>query len=314
MIQVGPDGMVYVAGADGLSRSDDRGMTFTKLRPEAIYGLCLTSAGLYVSGDGGIGVSKDGGRTWMSPACRGLVRPEGRAVSGLVVSPADPRRMLCWVANQGNPNYPDFTWPRYVSSDAGETWQRIRLDFRGETIKTQGRENYATWSPTDPNVAWSIGGDFVVKSTDGGKTFHWSNAGYNGVMAGGAFNFNPRDPDLVFVGFQDYDGAFTTDGGRTWTAPNVSGLGWGGHEYGAYAVNHNVLYAGEGEGWYSPRRLRLSRDGGKNWAFVTRPGRQAAGDERPGHVLRRPEQPRRLLRLRLALRRWGQKLGAYVRL
>ena len=122
---------------------------------------------------------------------------------------------------------PTSTWPRYVSSDAGETWQRIRLDFRGETIKTQGRENYATWSPTDRNVAWSIGGDFVVKSTDGGHTFRWSNAGYNGVMAGGAFNFNPHDPALVFVGFQDYDGAFTTDGGRTWTAPNVSGPGVG---------------------------------------------------------------------------------------
>ncbi len=292
MLAATPSGAFYAAGSDGLWRSDDRGRTFEKLRAEAIYGLCvLSDTALYVSGDSGIGVSRDGGRTWTTPACRGLLRPENKAVSGLAVSPADPKRMLCWVANTGNPNYPDFTWPRYVSRDGGESWQRIRLDFRGETVKTQGRENYAAWSPADANVAWSIGGDFVTKSTDGGKTFRWANNGYNGVMTGGMFNFNPRLPETVFVGFQDYDGAFTTDGGRTWTAPNISGLDWGGHEYGALALSKTVMYAGTGEGWYSPRHLRLSRDGGKTWAFVPGPDGKPLPMTGPDTSLADPADP-----------------------
>ena len=88
-------------------------------------------------------------------------------------------------------------------------------------------------------------------------------------MVGGMFAFNPRDPKTVFLGFQDYNGAFTTDGGATWNYRDVSGMGWGGQEYGAFALSPTVMWAGDaGTSWTGPRHLRLTRDGGKTWTLV----------------------------------------------
>ena len=264
-LKIALDGTVYAGGNGGLFRSRDRGQTFENLRTAEVDGLALSGDGttLTISGADGVLASHDGGATFTALPCRGLERPAGLPVVGITVSPADPRRMLCWIAK------PNFQWPRYVSQDGGESWQPVTMDNTGEALPYNARQNFATWSPTDPNVAWSIGGDWTTKSTDGGKTFHWSNNGYNGIMLGGTFNFSPHAPGVVFLGFQDYNGAFTTDGGRTWNYRDVSGLGWGGQEYGAFALNRQVMWAGDsGSSWYPPRHLRISRDGGTTWAFV----------------------------------------------
>ena len=267
-LEVASDGTVYAGGVGGLFRSRDRGRTFETLRTEEVDGLALTPGGgtLYVSGSDGVLASRDGGTTFAALPGKGLERPAGLPVVGVAVSPADPRRMLCWIAK------PNFQWPRYVSQDGGASWQAVTLDNTGESLPYNARQNYATWSPSDPDVAYSIGGDWATKSTDGGKTFHWSNNGYNGIMVGGTFGFSPHAPGVVFLGFQDYNGAFTTDGGRTWSYRDVSGLGWGGQEYGALALSRQVMWAGDsGSSWSPPRHMRLSRDGGATWAFVPGP-------------------------------------------
>lgn len=267
MLKIGKSGTVFVAGNDGLFRSDDRGRTFTNIRPGEVDGLTLASDGtLYISNADGVLASRDGGRTFQALPCKRLDHEPKAAVVGLTVSPADPHRLLCWATGT------NFQWPRYVSHDGGNTWQKITTDNFGEPLPNNGRQGYMTWSPTDPNIAWGIGGDWATKSTDGGRTFHWSNNGYNGIMLGGLFNFSAHDPNTVFLGFQDYNGAFTTDGGQTWNYRDVSGLGWGGQEYGAHAVDKTVMWAGDaGNSWYGPRHLRLSRDGGKTWNFVNGP-------------------------------------------
>ena len=267
-LKVAPEGTVYAGGNGGLFRSRDRGRTFETLRTEEVDGLDLTPDGrtLYISGSDGVLASPDGGTTFAALPDKGLERPAGLPVVGVTVSPADSRRMLCWIAK------PNFQWPRYVSQDGGASWQAVTLDNAGEPLPYNARQNYATWSPADPNVAYSIGGDWVTKSVDGGKTFRWSNNGYNGIMVGGLFNFSPNAPNLVFLGFQDYNGAFTTDGGKTWNCRDVSGLGWGGQEYGALALSRQVMWAGDsGNSWSPPRHLRLTRDGGTTWAFVPGP-------------------------------------------
>ena len=111
-----------------------------------------------------------------------------------------------------------------------------------------------------------LGGDWVTKTVDGGQKFLWSSNGYNGVMVGSSFNFNPHNPDAMFLAFQDDNGGFTTDGGKTWNYRDVSGQSWGGHDYGA-GQSGNVMWCGDAEGWSSPRRIRLSRDGGTTWEF-----------------------------------------------
>ncbi len=266
-LKIAPDGTVYAAGNGGLWRSGDRGKTFVNLRAEEVDGLALSPSGaaLYVSGSDGVSVSHNKGATFTPLAGRGLERDAGLPVVGIAVSPVDPKRMLCWIAKPG------FQWPRFVSSDGGASWQPATTDSAYAPLPYNARQHYAAWSPVDANVAWSIGGDWVTKSTDGGKTFHWANNGYNGVMTGGMFGFSPHAPGTVMVGFQDYNGAFTADGGATWNYRDVSGKGWGGHEYGGLAVTPKLFVVGDADSWGTPRHLRLSRDGGKTWAFASGP-------------------------------------------
>ena len=263
----GRTGAVWIGGAGGVFLSRDKGQTWAHVRESDTFGLSLAPDGaVYASGADRAAVSRDGGKTWTALACAGLDTLGGKPVQNLAVSPADPRRMLCWVAGD------NWQWTRYVSQDGGATFAKVTLDSANAALPYNARQGYATWSPSDPNVAYSLGGDWVTKSVDGGKTFHWSNNGYNGVMVGGLFNFSAHAPDTVFLGFQDYNGAFTTDGGKTWNYRDISGKGWGGQEYGAHAVDAQVMWCGDSESWGPPRRLRLSRDAGKTWAFVPGPG------------------------------------------
>ena len=257
-------GVVYAGGATGLFRSTDQGRSWSRIRQESVYGLALASNGIiYVSGTDKIVESSNGGATWTALPSVGLDTLGGKPVQNLAVSPADPRRLLCWVAGD------NYQWTRYLSRDGGATFTKPTLDNSTSSLPHNARQGYLTWSPTDPNVAWGLGGDWVTKSTDGGRTFHWSNNGNNGIMVGGLFNFSSHDPETVFLSFQDYNGAFTNDGGRTWNYRDVSGKGWGGYEYGGYAVDRQVMWCGDAESWGGTRHLRLSRNGGKTWDFVS---------------------------------------------
>ena len=259
-LAVDSKGIVYV-GSKGLYRSEDGGKTFRRVRNEDLWSLSVGLDGtVYVTGKDKVSVSHDRGATWSQLAAAGLDTQGGKPVCDLAVSPVDPRRMLCWVEGD------NWNWKRFSSVDAGATWQSVALDSTQAPLPPNARQGDFTWSPTDPKVAYSLGGDWVTKSTDGGRSFHWSNNGNNGIMLGGLFNFSLTAPKVVFLGFQDYNGAFTTDGGVTWNYRDVSGKGWGGYEYGGFALSRTVMWAGDADGWSAPRHLRLSRDGGKTWA------------------------------------------------
>ncbi len=260
-------GRVYLAGKTGLWCSDDQGSTFKKLRDDgACYGLSVPDTApdeIYLSGSMGLECSKDDGQTWTSLAAEGVARSANEPVRDLVVSPADRRRMLCWVEGA------NWNWVRYVSQDGGRSFQPIKIQAGGGAVlPCNVRNGYFAWHPTDPNLAYGLGGDWVTRSTDGGRTFAWWNNGYNGIMVGASFNFSRHAPETVFLGFQDYNGAFTTNGGTIWNYRDVSGQGWGGHCYGACAVDSQVMWCGEAENWNTPRRLRISRDGGTSWQMA----------------------------------------------
>ncbi len=278
LVRVERNGAVLISGQEGLFRSTDKGRTFEHIYNKGVYGFDIASDGaLVISGDDKVLRSTDS-HTFVVLPCVGL-NNLGKAVRNVKVSPADPKRMMCWVAGD------NWKWVRYWSHDGGATWKPILMevsllplgnmnfnlaptDTVANAFPVNARQGYVTWHPTDPNVAWSIGGDFATKSTDGGKRFRWSNAGYNGIMIGVSFNFNLQNPNEVLLGFQDYNGAFTLDGGRTWTYRDLSGLGWGGQCYGAGASGQTMWYGDSGSSWNPPRKMRVSRDGGTTWNFV----------------------------------------------
>ena len=273
-------GRIYLAGRKGLWASDDRGATFRKLWSEdAVYGLCQPHSepdGLYLSSVKGVFHSHDSGETWERLTAEGMVRNADEPIRDITVSPADRKRMFCWV--QGA----DWAWKRYVSHDGGARFEPVVIEqgtsgHNGGIDATSGglavlpynvRNGFFAWHPTNPELAYGLGGDWVTRSSDGGRRFVWWNNGYNGIMLGVSFNFSAHEPDTVFLGFQDYNAAFTTNGGRTWRYRDVSGHGWGGHCYGGHAVDSRVMWYGDAESWGTPRRLKISRDGGETWSFA----------------------------------------------
>ncbi len=273
-------GRVYLAGKSGLWASDDHGVIFHNLwGGGAVYGLAQPPSFpdmIFLSGSRGLLRSDDAGQHWTAMAAKGIVRQADEPIRNVTASPADPKRLLCWVLGA------NWAWARYVSHDGGDTFESIRIE-RGTTAHDGGsnsvpgglaalpynvRNGYFAWHPTDPNLAYGLGGDWVTRSTDGGRNFVWWNNGYNGLMLGASFNFSAHEPDMVFLGFQDYNGAFTTDGGHIWHYRDISGHGWGGHGYGAHAVDSQVMWYGDADGWGAARRTRISHDGGTTWAFA----------------------------------------------
>ena len=67
----------------------------------------------------------------------------------------------------------------------------------------------------------------------------------------------------------------------TWSYLTVSGKGWGGFNYGGYALSPTVLVAGDSPRWGVPATLMVSTDGGGTWANTGLVGNQtqtACGD------------------------------------
>ncbi len=276
-------------------RTDDGGETWREIPGSATYAggvLRVQNGVLLTNTPTALVASADGGATWReiapaettgfdaapdgtlayctkeavfvrAPGAARFVRiggPNGvGALHDVKMSPADPRRIVLWT-ERGN-----FDWPRYWSADGGRTWAEGKKDATGAFLPDNARQALFAWDPKDPARLYSMGGDWPTLSTDGGRTYRYSAQGENAILVGGAFHFNARDPDLLYFGSQDYNGASTTDGGRAWTYRNPAGNGWGGFTYGGYALNDRTFVVGNAAGWGDPRILRVSDDGGATW-------------------------------------------------
>lgn len=259
-------GIVYLGGKDGFWRSENGGTTFKKMQDGEVWGMDTVAKQpdiVYITGSMGVQVSRDAGRTFAAVAANGLDRQGNKPVRTISVSPADPKRMSAWI--QGD----NWQWKRYSSHDGGINWQEWKIEKGFAPLPQNVRQGYAAWHPIDPNRVYAIGGDWVTRSDDGGRTFRWDSNGYNGIMLGGMFNFSKHTPNTVFLAFQDYNGAFTHDGGTIWNYRDVSGKGWGGYCYGGHAVDKQTMYYGDAESWGSKRNLKISHDGGATWKHAT---------------------------------------------
>lgn len=266
-------GTVYAANPNGFFRSDDGGKTWEKTLEGDATGVdvCAKTPGaVWVSKVDGVYLSTDFGRTFhVLPASLDLGGKD-QVVRNIHVSHSDARRLLLWR------EAPDWAWSRWVSSDGGESWSEVKLDKSRQFLPTNARQGLFAWSPSDPDIVLSTGGDYPTLSRDGGRTFSWTGDGVNNILVGGSLAFNAGNPDVMFVGSQDYNGASTTDGGQTWTYQNPSGNGWGGFTYGGYAATPGVMFVGNSSGWGDKRELTVTRDGGKTW---TKTGHQFSGPD-----------------------------------
>ncbi|MEM6332677.1 MAG: hypothetical protein AAF823_04995 [Planctomycetota bacterium] len=257
-------GRLLTYGGDGLYVTENRGEDWRKIKDGAFTGLdiCPSRPGLiWLTDASNLYCSIDGGKSFEAiSSARSALAREGYTLRGVEASPADADRLLLWRQQDDG-----WDWSWHVSHDAGATWQRTRHDNAKAFLPQNSRQGVFTWHPRDADVVIATGGDWPTRSADGGRTFAWSARGFVGNLVSSQFHFNPKQPDLLFLGSQDYSAAITQDGGKTWRYVNVSGKSWGGFTYGAHAVTPDVLIAGDSGKWAGSRRLNISRDGGETW-------------------------------------------------
>jgi len=263
ILKVHPDkGDVYIANSTGFYKSTDSGVTFVQKSTENITDMDVVQTAsdkVFLCSASNFYVSTDGGETFTKLTTSNF---PGNTVS-LNVSPANTDNMtVCHKAN-------DWGGPIYYSTNGGLKWSVATRSNAQAFMPYNDRTQRFAWHPTDPNKVWALGGDWISSSKDGGKSFVWDANGYSGILVGGFFNFNIADPNLLFVGSQDYNGAFTQDDGQTWKYCNASNLGWGGFTYGAYAANANVLVTQNSPGWGQDGALTISKNGGASFTNTT---------------------------------------------
>lgn len=254
-------GLLYATHPTGLWLSRDGGEHFVRLldRPcTAVDVQPQRPTSVWATTSDAVLRSDDAGSTWTTLFTAADVPGKG-PLRQVRVSPVDERRLAFWREQA------DYDWPRFVSHDGGRTILPSKVDGSSCFLPTSDRQHAATWSPNDAAVCWSSGGDYPTLSRDGGRTFLPSSAGFNCLLVGGMMTFNVRNPDLLMIGSQDYNGGVTRDGGATWQYTPVSGQVWGGFTYGGYAVDDQVLLAGDQQSWSAPPILSVSKDGGRTW-------------------------------------------------
>ncbi|MCA1760124.1 MAG: hypothetical protein LC658_10175, partial [Bacteroidales bacterium] len=259
ILKVSPEtGAVYAGTIHGFYQSNDGGSTFTQVFDGVIRDIAIVfsePSKVWVTTSRELLVSDDNGETFSKIESTNY--PNN--VVALRVSPVNPEKMVvCHSAGE-------YSKPIYSSANGGITWQIAQMDNSNAFMPFNGRQHEFAWHPTDENKVWAFGGDWITGSNDGGKKFEWDANGYTGILVGGILNFNISNPDLLYVASQDYNGAFTKNGGKTWEYCNASDQGWGGFTYGAYAADENVLVTMVSPGWHEPGVLTISKNGGNSF-------------------------------------------------
>ena len=273
-------GTLYAACDEGLFKTVDAGGLWRQLDVDNPNTPVIAAADPRVLYDGALR-SRDGGRRWSlapapnhAPLCH-----EGT----FVVDPRDAESLFC-VTEDG----------LMASRSGGDRWTRVPspagvelsslLPVPGAADRllasTDDGDVYAitnrgaTWTPLGRVPGGSVDelrsddsgtnvyakqGDGLVRSTDGGRTWHalpvaWPQFGL------WTYALDPRDPQVVYVG--TWDGPFVSlDGGYTWQL-SVRGL--------TRAAATVVVHEGSRSGLFAAigTEVFTSDDGGTTWAAV----------------------------------------------
>lgn len=255
-------GDVYAARRNGLYISKDRGNRFSCIYEGEVTGCDIfwETGRIYICSSTQIleGTSQTG----FSPLESAAI-PDTGPISHISVSPLNSDHLLIQV------DEPSQIYRArnqiYASKDGGITWTRWSYDARKDFLPYDSFEKIFAWSYEDENKAWSFGGEFVIASSDGGENWMWSSEGICGVLCGGRFHFNVFNPDLMYVGAQDLNGAITADGGRTWEYVDMSRKGTSGHVYGGYAASRQVFWGCLSDSWEGEKHITITFDGGNTF-------------------------------------------------
>lgn len=219
-------GLVFEAGAKGIHKSADAGVTWAAL-PGSPFAYSLAAdpvnpALVYAGNGDGLYKSADQGVTWTLISSG--IPPSGNShyIGTIAIDPANPSILLAQELRLV-----------FRSSDAGTSWTQV-LDAGS------GSRASVLFDASRPGVAFALTGNQIQKSMDGGAT--WAGTGY--VDGAGSLFADPFHPGTLYAsGYMLAQRS--TDDGMTWAAaPALTGQ-TDGFPFAADMANKTV-YAGQG--------------------------------------------------------------------
>ena len=279
IVKVNPTtGTVYVAKEDGLYVSTDKGTNFDKLNSEYILGLDIikteNNAKIYYTTDKGVFYSEDDGKTFNQIQSNNFPSMQNRHPQNIKISPVDSNNMIMYFGEElmKNGSY-NIKGDIYYTSDGGVNWNKstynAKYNFMRNNLSAMERVPNFVWSVTDKNRVWDFQNDWISSSYNGGKEFRWDANGLNAMLVGGKWHFNLYNSDIIYLSSQDYNGAVTLDGGKTWkyvdlSAKSTTSDKWNSaFIYGGYAADEKTYFGGVSSNWTSTKYLTITHDGGK---------------------------------------------------
>lgn len=261
------DGTVFAVKDNVLYKSADYGKTFSKIAG-GIYDVKTLDENradyVYTIGENGVSISKDNGRTFTKVASKNYENDK-KGTTDFEVSAKNPNYMAFTCGKPGAAG--SYSYRIRVSHDGGVTWITSEYDESCDFFRVQPRQNQLVFDPNNENILYSSS-DWPWRSTNGGVTFRQSANGVNAVCVNSRWQPNVYNPDLWLVPAQDFVGAVTTDGGKTFRS--LMDLNKGGtlmsHSYGGYAVSENTWFLCSDKDWEeNSANLMITFDGGKTW-------------------------------------------------
>ncbi|HEX2951038.1 MAG TPA: hypothetical protein VHV83_15950 [Armatimonadota bacterium] len=224
---------------------------------------------------GGIFKTTDGGSTWQAMNTGlGMRCTDNENMSAryevVVVSPENPN--VLYTSNRA--------WIDsgiYHSSNGGESWTKV-IDKPQDFAYPSGINiTIMAAHPTDPNTVYAAGSEYLISTTDGGKTwldltsYHptgtsaWRGRGYSGLCCNN-IAFDPADKNhIVLTAYDHGNFIHTLDGGATWQ--------WGGKEMPSWNGGWDVAFCGNKTvyvtlGQYGFGGVAKSTDNGATWKII----------------------------------------------
>ena len=279
IVKVNPlTGVVYVAKEDGLYISKDKGTTFDKINSEYILGLDIVkkenNVKIYYTTDSGVFYRENDDENFIQIQSNNFPSMQDRHPQNIKISPVDNNNMIMYVGEDlmKNGAY-NIKGDIYYTSDGGVNWTKskynAKYNFMRNNLSAMERVPNFVWSVEDKNRVWDFQNDWISSSYNGGKEFRWDANGLNAMLVGGKWHFNLYNSDIIYLSSQDYNGAVTLDGGKTWkyvdlSAKSTTSDKWNSaFIYGGYAADEKTYFGGVSSSWTSTKYLTITHDGGK---------------------------------------------------
>lgn len=280
------DGTLYAVKADTLYKSTDGGKTFSAVRTDTYDVVAMDSSdsyNVYAIGKDGVSVCANNANVWSRINSN---YSNSRGVTDFEVNRANPDYMA-YTAGDKDGAAGSYSYRINVSHDGGRTWINSEYDEEYDFFRVQPRQNPIAFDPNNENILYA-GSDWPWISTDGGITFRESANGAIAACINSWWQPNVYNPDLWLVPIQDFVGAFTDNGGESFTS--LMDLNRGGsllsHSYGGYAVTDKKWFLCTNSNWESASSdIMMTTDGGKTW--------QNMGTSQSGYIYNRCGQSRR---------------------